>query len=127
MSHYFVYELIDPTTSRSIFVGVGEGTIEPPPIPEDILLDDPEKEIVHHFVGQNLTYDDAIRLQKTIEEMNGFTSEPFPQKVQYATVQISKDMHSQIKNYCRRSGLHIGRFVELLFQNHITGSVLPYE
>jgi len=46
-------------------------------------------------------------------------------KREYATIQVDKDIKNQIIQYCDMKGLKIGRYIENLFSNHISGSVDP--
>jgi hypothetical protein len=41
---------------------------------------------------------------------------------EYATVQIRKPVKQQIVNYCNEHGLKIGRFIENMFGQMISGS-----
>lgn len=40
----------------------------------------------------------------------------------YATIQIRQDVKDQVLDFCNRKGLKIGRFVENLFLNAVSGS-----
>lgn len=42
--------------------------------------------------------------------------------VYYATIQVREDVKKQISDYCDRNGLKIGRYIEILFLNHVSGS-----
>ena len=44
---------------------------------------------------------------------------------EYATVQIDKNVKQDIVNYCNKKGLLIGRFVETLFTDFVSGSSTP--
>ena len=48
-----------------------------------------------------------------------------PNEKEYATIQIRKNVKEQIVEYCNRTGLKIGRYVEKLFLNDVSGSVPP--
>jgi hypothetical protein len=41
---------------------------------------------------------------------------------EYATIQIRKDVKEQVVDYCNRKGFKIGRFVENLFLQAVSGS-----
>jgi hypothetical protein len=41
----------------------------------------------------------------------------------YSTLQVRKIIHEQIVDYCDKNGLKIGRFVELLFLEAVSGSI----
>jgi hypothetical protein len=42
----------------------------------------------------------------------------------YKTIQVKKEVHEQIVDYCNKNGLKIGRYVELLFLNEVSGSLI---
>lgn len=41
---------------------------------------------------------------------------------EYATIQIRRDVKDQVVDFCNRKGLKIGRFVENLFIQAVSGS-----
>jgi hypothetical protein len=45
----------------------------------------------------------------------------------YATIQIRKNVKEQIVEFCNRKGYKIGRYVERLFINDVSGSVPPVQ
>lgn len=45
-----------------------------------------------------------------------------PNDKEYATIQIGKNIKEQIVDYCDRHDLKIGRFIERLFLNEVSGS-----
>lgn len=42
--------------------------------------------------------------------------------VEYATIQIRRDVKEQVVDFCNRKGLKIGRFIENLFIQAVSGS-----
>ena len=40
----------------------------------------------------------------------------------YATIQIDQNIKDQLREYCRASGFVMSRFVEILFQTHVSSS-----
>lgn len=44
---------------------------------------------------------------------------------EYATIQIRKSIKEQIVDHCNRNDLKIGRYIERLFLNDVSGSVRP--
>ena len=43
-------------------------------------------------------------------------------KEEYATLQIRRDIKDQVADYCNRKGLKIGRFIETIFLQAVSGS-----
>jgi hypothetical protein len=43
---------------------------------------------------------------------------------EYATVQIDKKIKDQIVDHCDKTGLRIGRFVERLYTEFVSGSMV---
>ena len=41
---------------------------------------------------------------------------------EYATIQIRRDVKEQVVDFCNRKGLKIGRFIENLFIQAVSGS-----
>jgi hypothetical protein len=46
---------------------------------------------------------------------------PHPDK-DYATIQIRRDVKEQVVDFCNRKGYKIGRFIENLFLQAVSGS-----
>jgi antitoxin component of RelBE/YafQ-DinJ toxin-antitoxin module len=46
---------------------------------------------------------------------------------EYATIQIDKKVKEQVVDYCNRNGLKIGRFIEMVFLQMVSGSNAPPE
>lgn len=44
---------------------------------------------------------------------------------EYATIQVRKGIKEQIVDYCNRNDLKIGRYIERLFLNDVSGSGKP--
>jgi hypothetical protein len=42
----------------------------------------------------------------------------------YTTIQITRVVKDQIVDYCNGNDLKIGKFIERLFINHVSGSIL---
>lgn len=45
-------------------------------------------------------------------------------KKEYATIQIDRTIKTQIVDYCNKTGLKIGRYIETLFIANVSGSNL---
>jgi hypothetical protein len=43
-------------------------------------------------------------------------------KEEYATLQIKREVKDQVADYCNRKGLKIGRFIETIFLQAVSGS-----
>jgi hypothetical protein len=48
-----------------------------------------------------------------------------PNEKEYRTIQIHRDVKDQIVDYCNRKGLKIGRFIEKIFLDSVSGSLRP--
>ena len=42
--------------------------------------------------------------------------------IEYATIQIRREVKDQVIDFCNRRGYKIGRFVEILFLHAVSGS-----
>ncbi len=43
-------------------------------------------------------------------------------ETEYATIQIRREVKEQVVDFCNRKGLKIGRFIETLFIQAVSGS-----
>lgn len=46
-------------------------------------------------------------------------------KKEYASIQIAKFVKDQITDHCNRNSLKIGKYIERLFINDVSGSLTP--
>lgn len=44
---------------------------------------------------------------------------------EYQTIQVRKNIKEQIVDYCNKNDLKIGRYIERLFLNDVSGSTRP--
>jgi hypothetical protein len=51
-----------------------------------------------------------------------YMSKQKEKETEYATIQIRRDVKEQVVDFCNRKGLKIGRFIENLFIQAVSGS-----
>jgi len=148
-TQFYVYELTDPRTKKPFYVGKGKGKRTNEYFKEDsnigrhtkIKIDEirtDNLEIKVKIVKSNLAEIDALKLEEALikkygrigKEMNGILTNVssrggLSRKGKdsiYATLQLHKEIHEQIVDYCCRHGFKMGRFIEMLFLSEVSGS-----
>jgi hypothetical protein len=148
---FYVYELIDPNTSKPFYVGKGNGpriSVYSQQYPkvneftktklEEIALSGKQLEI--RYVSESLSEQEAIDLEaelisrygRAIKDPGGLLtnirSSDYP-RVQkknlgsaYTTIQVTKEINKHIKEYCKSHGLVASAITERLWLQVISGS-----
>jgi hypothetical protein len=148
-SDFYVYELIDPRTSKPFYVGKGTGdrfkeyykqdsriTSHTRVILEDIKLSGQSVEV--KIVAKNLSEEEAINFEadlikkygRSTKDVGGILTNVLAKdkpkskiiRSEYATIQIRNDIKEQVTDFCNRKGYKIGRFIENLFLQAVSGS-----
>jgi hypothetical protein len=148
--NYYVYELCDPRTKKPFYVGKGMGLRYKEYLKEDAAINSHTKAVIEdiklsgkeleiNIVQKNLTEDEALKLEASLIKKYGrVTKDPgglltnikshgnkgrLGNKLeQYATLQIKTEVKDQVVDFCNRKGFKIGRFVENLFLQAVSGS-----
>lgn len=147
---FYVYELIDPRTKLPFYVGRGRGarvkeyykedprvTVHTKVVMEDIKLsgDVPTVKIVSKDLSENeslkLESDLIKKYGRITKDPGGILTNKFAKDkpksknnkdADYATIQVRDDIKRQVVDFCNRKGLKIGRFIETLFIQAVSGS-----
>lgn len=146
---YYVYELHDPTTNMPFYVGKGTGeraetyykrdaklTRATQVVIDAIRMEGNEvhvKKVLDNVSEQDALIHEAMLIKKygrrtkdvngilTNVQSNGQLSKPVTD-VQYSTIQIPSKTKAMITQYCNDHGLKIGRFIENMFIQMMSGS-----
>jgi hypothetical protein len=149
MIKYYVYQLIDPINKQPFYIGKAEGSsiknyhnIDPKITRSTKVIIDAIKlrgvEVLVEVVKDNMDEVEALLLEAqlikkygrrtkdvggilTNAQSNGALSKP-GKNIEYSTIQVPVSVKEQINDYCNRKGYKIGRFIETLFLNAVSGS-----
>jgi hypothetical protein len=149
MNDFYVYSLTDPRDGKTFYIGKGVGKRIKTYYKTDPAVSRATKVVIEairlegldvdvRIVDENLTEHAAVDLEERLirqygrrtKDINGTLTNVASKghvtsrgaNPQYRTIQVAKDVKDQITDYCNRHDLKIGRFIERIFLNEVSGS-----